>query len=273
MTQKRSTLGPRGWAILTLAGGAALSSPFLRPAQLAQPEPLITDPLPTAPVLAANYGPAPSFASQSSMRTGTTASIVEASSPATTVDVSAISNAQKVITSNQAALPTWAKKASPLDALIQVGPVAGEFTELASGALQPIQPWQSHGTTQDVLASGDDLSQLAAQRHSPWQETADLPAFESQPALATNWKPEKVDIAKLLNDNARNQRSNSHPLQAAPIGQLEGELVQPGGLARATLRRSTSSVANSATDTSSTDTNSTAPPSRGNFVFQPSLRP
>ncbi len=170
MNRTQAYVGPRGWAVLTLAGGAALASPFLRPAQIDSAR------LASGPATSelAAWSPIPSeldgFESSSNLLPGR---IVSGTLPTT------VSRLDDWTTSEIPLLPKWVTQQSPLDELISraksPAPQPDSYVERPTAELQPLRTWRggrlSDGKApQDYAASSEQESSLAISSHrdSPW---------------------------------------------------------------------------------------------------------
>jgi hypothetical protein len=138
MQHNRSTLGPRGWAILTLAAGAGLASPFLRPPQI---DPLQVD-------LAERVSESP--LASSSIPGHLTAAHGERNATVAVVNpvgtgANSTLPAQGHMGQSQMQIPEWATPPSPLDELISQGtaPPWRHEQVMNSPKLTPLDPWTS----------------------------------------------------------------------------------------------------------------------------------
>ncbi len=143
MQQKRNaTVGPRGWAMLTLIAGAALASPFLRTPRIdvggVAPDFSTGGPLP--------IGPGQLAASDWISRQHQSRPAKDRTAPVSSGDALEWSELTPAANSASGAaapqLPSWASPPSPLDQLIAQGtapPWQGESRR--DDGLQPLQAW------------------------------------------------------------------------------------------------------------------------------------
>ncbi len=166
MQNKKSMLGPRGWAMLTLVGGAALASPFLRPPHV-EPEGSVTEsPLafPNAPGRLASM----SLSREKSSRE---------QSDRMAVDVRHLSEIPVEVTNTpnftEPKLPAWATPASPLDQFISQGTAPPWRHELATEVdrMRTLEPW-SNGTSH--VNSPPSTAQLHAPTPTQSTDESDL---------------------------------------------------------------------------------------------------
>ncbi|MCA9134292.1 MAG: hypothetical protein KDA45_14085, partial [Planctomycetales bacterium] len=122
MQKKDAFVGPRGWAMLILLGGAGLASPFLRPPQLAGDSSPIEPPQSARPPAnLASFSPSGPRSGSAAWDSPVSAQAVEPPSggrqPAA-IGRSLPSTASRL---DPTALPAWAPTRSPLDDLIAAG--------------------------------------------------------------------------------------------------------------------------------------------------------
>lgn len=131
MQHSRSTLGPRGWAILTLVAGAGLASPFLRPPQVELAEQI------SESTLGLSSAPGRLAAVRLAVDSLPPHALPGTSSPTSTERGSTNS------WGSQSQIPEWAQPTSPIDQLISQG-AAPRWDQTAvseSPRLAPLQPW------------------------------------------------------------------------------------------------------------------------------------
>lgn len=250
------SFGPRGWAILTLAGGAALASPFLRPAQLKNSQSSSEQ---NAGGLTCNPSAYGSGAFESVPAFPADFSDEKASGASQPYQV-----VLRELPSTAAAqqLPAWASKTSRLDDLISSNFASGELpsaTPVEAQRPQEMQPWinDPRQRAQSVVVPSEQS--LAVNRHSPWQ-SSESQADAVEPNLAnvnsryadTNWHVETPDVRALLRETA----------VASTLAPQESQ--RPGALVGASLR--------SVNRSSSNDSSVTHEQHKPKFVFQPGLK-
>ena len=153
---QRTNVGPRGWAILILMGGAFFASAFSRKG------PLSTDTAPPkSPHLVANNSDEQSAEiAREQLSAQIAAQLVANELPATPSDPGA----------QVRSLPQWAKPASELDQLIRQGPPTASSSP-AFGSLAPLETWRDTQPTPQA-SDPNQLSDLAY-RESPWEISAE----------------------------------------------------------------------------------------------------
>jgi len=195
MQHNRSTLGPRGWAILTLAAGAGLASPFLRPPQVDLAERVSESPMaPTS---------FPAHLATARRERSTRQGVLGASDslPHGTLPEHGPSG------QSPTQIPEWATPPSRLDQLISQGaaPPWRHENVVESPKLPPLDPWTS-------------LPSLAP----PPRPTAVLPQPSAPVAPATPGSLTATNITSAL-------RSPSNEPTAAPPAPRRTQFVyQPG---------------------------------------------
>lgn len=197
---KESRLGPRRWAFVVLAGGAACAIPFLRsgpeatqnaPGTMAQPEPQPIDrQLPAA-------------------RSGPASAAGQILSPPATAET----------------LPAWASaQRSPFDELLGskavVSPPA--FGTEANLPIEPLKPWvQPNSDAVPISSSVNETTTTVAEHRDGLRSLSDNPpdAFgsdmvASQPrslpsrASATAWPDERISLEQIAQLNYSSQNSD-----------------------------------------------------------------
>lgn len=157
MLNYRTSVGPRGLAIITLVGGATLASPFLRPPQVDLVENIAEAPL--------AYPASP----------GRLASLQHSAQPAAQLShgsadrlSASVSNVPELFDTNNSAahvtqplLPAWAKPPSPIDHIISKGtaPSWRHESDAASGQLQPLRSWVG-GTANRVVVNPESQREV-----------------------------------------------------------------------------------------------------------------
>lgn len=236
MQEKLAYVGPRGWAMLILVGGATLASPFLRPPQVD----IDVDAKLTQSPLAHSNSP--------SIGMGQLASAQHLATYPGSPSHELASGAQAA----SPALPSWATPPSPIDGLISQGTAPTWNGEVTQTRIQPLQPW-SDGREPRALPStrpsnssaADEATRLPA---SPWETpgaSAKLVPIASV-AAATAWPDQPLPEL---------------PSTTAPVS-LD-------------TRRSTGSLAGATVRTQANDSKSAISDSRPapQFVFQPGFQP
>jgi hypothetical protein len=211
------SFGPRGWAILTLAGGAALASPFLRPAQLKKQ--------PSGSELNASET-APTF--RTGLATGVTSGIQ---------DTYQVVSQRLPSKASAEQLPSWVSKKSRLDDLLSNSLAPNELPSTL--AVEPQRPqelrtWVNDPSQERHSSVPTTAPTIAANRYSPWHSTetqavtveSNRPDEDSRYA-DTNWHIESPDVRALLRETAVNSKI------------VRQKDLQPGALVGASLRSST----------------------------------
>lgn len=209
--QKKSFIGPRGWAVLTLIGGVALASPFLR------------GPRVDVEGLASESSRSPEsglsrFAAPEST-TKNPANIDSASSDTRLYDFSDFS--QEIVPppgSSPTALPAWAPTRSPIDQLISQGTAPPWQSDKASvSTIKPLEPWaNAAGTNQQQPTLPSTLA-------SAWPNASSLPVADSAPALSRT--------PGSLAGTAQHVRPAATPRLRPPVNQTPAQpqyVFQPG---------------------------------------------
>ncbi len=144
MNRTHAYVGPRGWAVLTLAGGAALASPFLRPPHLDSAR--LESPTSNAASFAGGTVSSNAFDVSLSSAQVLPVRVVSGVLPTT------VSKLDEFVETSTPEFPAWVKPPSPLDDLIARGtaPIESASTVETSPAqgvvhLQPLRSWQGDG--------------------------------------------------------------------------------------------------------------------------------
>lgn len=169
--QKKYPLGPRGWAVLTLVGGATLAVPFLR-----QPRVDVEEFESKSPMSPAS-GLGPFAASETTSRN--TANIGSAFGDAALYDGADFS--QQIVPpagTSPTALPAWAPTHSPIDQLISQGTAPPwQSDAVRPSTIKPLEPWtDAAGTSHQQQALPSTLART-------WPDANSLPIVDSAPAL------------------------------------------------------------------------------------------
>lgn len=152
MQNNRTSVGPRGLAMITLVGGAVLASPFLRPPQVDLVENITQSPLayPTSPGRLASPQPAAQHSAQPAAQLSSGSNDQHSASVANVPELFDTNNSSAQIVEPQ--FPAWAKPPSPIDHVISKGtaPSWHHQSDATSGQLQPLQSWVG-GTANRVV--------------------------------------------------------------------------------------------------------------------------
>ena len=266
MTQSSSTAGPRTWALLTLALGFALASPFLRRShQIGGANTDVSLSTTTAPV-----APPSSFSPP----------LVEAAEPTPPAWPQLAREVSTADLADQPQLPSWAKPKSALDELIATGAPRQEAFEMMGSSLKnrptptkQLKPIASSGlpattpaqfpATQEyqaqqfqlapIAGSGNQENELRSQaslaaarqesdrRHSPWYHDILTPTDQNsasqlpqrQPQASQRFEKPQRSRASTVADWHTDSTPIHRRLQAT---QNQGEtpipqsMTRPGGL-------------------------------------------
>ncbi|MEO8270764.1 MAG: hypothetical protein ABI557_13660 [Aureliella sp.] len=170
--QQKSSVNPRGWALLTLVGGVALASAFFRTPRVDDEGLANESLLPTASGLGR-------LASLMSSATNP-AKIGSTSRDPLPYDFSDFS--QQIVpptASSPTELPAWAPTRSPIDQLISQGAAPPWQLDKASvSTIKPLDPWVNEAATKQQQPAKP--SKLA----SAWPDAKSLPVADSAPALS-----------------------------------------------------------------------------------------
>lgn len=159
MQPQRSFVSPRGWAMLTLVGGATLASPFLRPPHVDVDSSVTESPL------AKTRDPSGMVAAVSYLRTADVDTIADsARSPGQHTgnqlpDFDSVESAPS--------LPAWAAPRSQLDELISQGAAPAWESESQQAKLQPFQPWMNSNSDSASHSFPTPGAQAAQHRIAP----------------------------------------------------------------------------------------------------------
>jgi hypothetical protein len=256
MQANKKYFGPRGWAVLILAGGAALATPFMRAPRVAMEDEISESPL------AKSRGSNTAFAAASFARP---MGFDHLDRPAGRDDLPEIisPDAGDNLTPD---FPSWASPPSRLDDLIAAGAAPPWSDSPTATTLPPMQPWMNrrltHSTTPPTTASApshlpsSDTSNQFARRASPWDQPGE----------------------------AARDPNSSQPIKPPPYPTtaLPSTAFQPGmtggSLTGATRHSSTSpgavsTTVNPAAASSAAVGQAPAASGKRHFVYQPGLRP
>ncbi len=234
MQHKTSYVGPRGWALLTLVGGAALAAPFLRPPQS-------TEPIPDPQLPAAQTAGLARLASMD-LSAANPSGLGRLPNDRSPYDLSDLS--QQITPPASAApsqLPAWAPVHSPIDQLISQGTAPPwQPDSRTESTLKPLAPWIN-----DLAADQPPLtptSPTGAVALRAWPEANSLPVADRRRSALI--EPPTV--------------GNVAPASSSSPGTIMGSLAGTSQSMRAAstprLRPPESSI---------------APPARRHFVYQP----
>lgn len=167
MQQTRFSVSPRGWAMLTLVGGATLASPFLRPPQVDVDDVVSESPL--------AHGSVPSRLVSQEVSLGWPSDITTAPAGSLPFDSSSLSpHIAPPSASSPAALPAWARTRSPIDQVISQGAAPPWNAPASSGSsIQPLETWVK--PLSDNLPPRD-VAAIASTTAGRWPEMNTLPA-------------------------------------------------------------------------------------------------
>ncbi len=222
MQEKKSTVGPRGWAMLTLLGGATLASPFLRPPSV-EVDSAITE----SPLARSTSNPQNSVGQLASARSRT-----ESAAFPTAEELSAFSRQQmEIAAGSEPSLPSWAAPPSPLDALISQGAAPPWNAEPPQTRIQPLRPWNSSNARNDRLPSTQaplaiETNLTRGVQASPWESprgaAPPVPStIDSSSARGDAWPEKEIPQLPML---------ASAPERSGPTNSLTGAtLVQNSG--------------------------------------------
>lgn len=192
MNRTHAFVGPRGWAVLTLAGGAALASPFLRPPQVDSTHfgsPSAIAPNFTGEAISAIASAANLRATHLPSAHALPGRVVSGVLPTT------VSKLDEFADSSPPQLPAWVRPRSPLDDLIARGTAPLDSARLDSARLdsaqavetpplqarvelEPLRPWRGNKLplsgqiepAEQVLAKVTPQALPPLAHHaSPWQ--------------------------------------------------------------------------------------------------------
>lgn len=209
--QKKYSLGPRGWAVLTLVGGVTLAAPFLRqtPVDIEGFE----SQSPMSP--ASGLGP---FATsrptaQNPVNIGSTFG------DAAMVDDADFS--QQIVPpagTSPTSLPAWAPTRSPIDQLISQGTAPPWQSDTAHvSTIKPLEPWtDAEGTRLQQPALPSTLARA-------WPDANSLPVVDSAPSLGRT--------PGSLAGTAQHARPTTTPRLPPPANQTPAQpqyVYQPG---------------------------------------------
>lgn len=242
MQHKRTYVGPRGWALLTLVSGAALAAPFFRAPDVT------TDDSLAAPPPSHTSG----LARLASMEFPATdpGGPVQVTSDRDPYDLSEFS--QQILPPASASpteLPSWAPVRSPIDQLISQGIAPPwQSDSKTESTIKPLTPWINEaGAGQPPPAA---LLPPAATAARAWPDATSLPSAAPMPAV--DRRPAHHDSATAAT------LGNVAPTGSGAQGNLVGSLT---GTSQ-TMRAAT-------TPRLRAPEPSTAPPAQRHFVYQP----
>lgn len=158
---QRTNVGPRGWAILVLMGGAFFASAFSRRGPLT-PD---ASPIKSHSTASSNSTRSPEV-EREQLNAQIAAQLVANELPSTPVDPRA----------QVRSLPQWAKPASELDQLIRQGPPNASSSP-DFGSLVPLETWRDAQPTPH--ASHPNQPSALAYRESPWDSSGNTVVEQS----------------------------------------------------------------------------------------------
>ncbi len=251
MQNRKATVGPRGWAMLTLIVGAALASPFLRTPRVdvgaGTPQTSNTG----TPLLAAGQ-PAPADWFSGPLPPQPTANQAAGVPARGAYDWSELTPAaSNSLGSAPPQLPSWAAPPSPLDHLIAQGTAP---------------PWQ-----------GDGQSATGPQPLQAWVGEAQCPTqtLDHSTSQASVWPPTNIPELKPFPDQPilPSPRGASPSSAGFATGQGSTDSSRPpGALAGTTLRSATAPSTTNHHERRAASPAASAPPSPSQFVYQPGFR-
>lgn len=248
MQQRKSFVGPRGWAMLTLVGGFTLAAPFFRPPDV-DVEGAVKQPPNSHSTGLARLA---SMEFQAADPVGPTWDASDRSSfglPDLSRQILAPAS------SSPTELPAWAPVRSPIDQLISQGtaPAWHSGAERES-TLKPLRPWINQagaGPLQTATSPAPSPATIAARA---WPDPGTLP---SEADRRSEYSDRRLD--------------HSHSATAAS----DGNMVAAGDGAAGSLGNLTSTAQTmraSTTPRLRPPEPSTAPPPRRQFVYQPGFK-
>ena len=243
MQHNNSYVGPRGWALLTLVGGAALASLFVRPPQAEEPAA-------AAKVPAAQPEGLARLASMD-LSTAHSNGLSRLTNERSLYELSELS--QQIVPPAAAApseLPAWAPVHSPIDQLISQGTAPPWQPDSESqSALKPLTPWINDLANDKPLAALPSPPAAVAQR--AWPEASSVPVADRHRS-ALSEPPRLGNIAPASSSSSGSSSSSSSS------GSLTGSLAGTSHTMRAatTPRLQPPEASNAA-------------PARRHFVYQP----
>lgn len=208
---RKPRLGPRGWAMLTLAGGAALSSPFLRPAELKVPvgEPALRYEVTSETTLASTP-----FAASGNAAWPLDPAQRDAQ-PSQTLHATPRQLGSERLPSTDPTprqWPDWVKPTTRLDRMIAEGAVhapspARQDWEPNRSSLPARDPWVADGTSPSLHANAtapmQSVASSVAQRESNW-------------SMASPFRSSAVDSAAIDSGTGHPDGNRSRWPQADP---------------------------------------------------------
>ncbi len=174
MQQKKSYVGPRGWAMLTLVGGTALASPFFLPPDVDVEGSVKQPPASHAAGLARLASiELPGTDSSGLARTGSAFDLPDLSQQILPAAGTALTE-----------LPAWAPVRSPIDNLISQGTApAWQSDSAGESTIKPLTPWiNGAGTVQPPPPLSPPLSPPAATIARAWPDASSLPVADHRSA-------------------------------------------------------------------------------------------
>lgn len=182
MHNNKSSVGPRGWAILTLVGGAALASLFLRPPQTQQTNHL-NDSAASRPAWPGRLASAQLSGEHTAKRPLEVSELVSQldAAPMDAIQGSRLPTPQ---------LPAWATPPSPLDHLISQGTAPPWNHAPPTQPLEPVGTWFNGPNS-----TGKSLSTQSPEREGrdvPRDVPADVPpqataSYAADPRMPPPW--------------------------------------------------------------------------------------
>lgn len=214
MNRMHAYVGPRGWAVLTLAGGAALASPFLRPPQLDSAR--FEAPSATAPNFAGAHLSFPALDASPNSTQHLPTRVVSGALPTT------LSKLDEFADASTPALPDWVKPRSPLDELIARSSTPATAAALESAALESTATDAGLPTAGSPLASSPRQAHVELQPLRPWRGSG-LPASGLAASDLVSGGPVEPMVPPVAEDRAQAARwplayHNSSPWQTESSG-------------------------------------------------------
>lgn len=252
MQQKKHHVGPRGWAVLTLVGGAALASPFFQ-SPTVDSEDAVTQPASSHSTGLARLASLEFSASDVNGHNGI--GIQRSSYDQSDLTQQILSPA----TASPTQLPAWAPVRSPIDQLISQGtaPPWQAHSETVS-TIKPLTPWTNQ--TQAGQPRTAAFPPPTATAGGAWPSVSSLPVADRR----------AVGSAAPAGNTATGNTATGEPANVAAIG---GNIIPVGNSSQGS---SMGSLAGALQTTRSVTTPrlrapgpSTAAPARRQFVYQP----
>ena len=303
MNRAINYVGPRGWAILTLAGGAALASPFLKQPRIAPPSQLAQDTnspdscvqsaaLEKASLTEKSFLPNPATSSQHSFSPSTDSQESYVRSRAVTGTLPSTSIPDSFEPNLPAELPDWAAKQSKLDALI-----AGDISALEAPPNrmplqpQPLEPWldvvdqqSMRQRASDQLHNSLDDQLTSRSRYSPWhneeqrnvlEANSESPIISASNSLALHDEAPSAQDAR-IGEHLGGTSRGGLPMIGRPVGHsTRPEIIEnqsPEDSTSASIAIGASLRSNPVTQPIQEQPAPSQTPRPKQFIYQPSLR-